>query len=370
MTAPHPACGLHVGLDLSCAAKEKPSGIARYALALVDALARAGGPNRYRLLYRLSRIKRRRHFLEPPSPAFERAVFAETLARFQLRGLDVVHGLDARIPRCGVPAVATIHDLFSAQRDDLGSDDFRRKKLATYEHTAKRAARIVVPTRAVAVELVERFPAATGRVRVVPHGVDDVFFDAAPDDGGALGIDGPYVLFVGLLSTRKNVVRLVEAFDRLAGDHPDLKLVLAGPASHGFESIQAAIGAATARARIVRPGFVPPEALPSLYAGAEALAFATLQEGFGLPILEAFAAGTRVLASDQATPREVGGDAAVYVDPEDAGAIEGGLRALLDEPAGARADRRDRGRARARELTWARCAERTAEVWREAAECG
>lgn len=361
---------LKVGLDISCTAKAKPSGIARYALDLIGGLDRNAGAL-YTLLYRFSRLKKRRYFLDPPSATFDRRVFTETFARWQLSLYDVVHGLDARIPRCRTPTVATIHDVFSRQRDDLAHEGFRQKKLDTYARTAAEATRIIVPTQAVREEYTEYFPAAKGRVRPVHHGIDAAFFGIDPEQLAARrakhGLERPYVLFLGLLSTRKNCARMVEAFDHLAGEFPDHELVLGGARSHGFEAIEAAIAAAGAKDRVRMPGFLPWEDIPYVYAGADAFLFTTLREGFGFPIVEALAVGTRVLASDQAAPREVGGEAARYADPESVDAIAAGLRALLDEDEAAKTARVAQGTAWARKFTWERCAAETLAVYEEAA---
>jgi glycosyltransferase involved in cell wall biosynthesis len=182
--------------------------------------------------------------------------------------------------------------------------------------------------------------------------------------------DRPYALFVGGLEPRKNLEALVRAFGAVAAED-DLVLVIAGGQVRWFpqavdrlEVAIAGLGPAPRR-RVVRTGYVSDEERAALLTGATALAYPSLYEGFGFPVLEAFAAGLPVLTSSVSSLPEVAGDAALLVDPNDETAIATGLRVLFDD-----GQLRDRlaaaGRARVREFTWERCATRTAEVLRRA----
>ncbi|MEW6742686.1 MAG: glycosyltransferase family 1 protein [Planctomycetota bacterium] len=364
------AAPLRIALDLSCAAKAEPSGIAHYARHLVAALHASAGDECYLLLYRFSRLKRFRHFLQPPDARFKTRLLLETLPSLTLRRVDVVHGLDARIPRCRAATVATVHDLFSAVRSDLAGEHFRTRKLDRYLRLSEEATRLIVPSAGTLSDLERLYPASRGRIRVIPHGIDATFAPRSEDTiartCARLGIPRPYVFFVGLLSTRKNVARLVRAFDVVAARHPRLHLVLGGSPSHGYEEIDATISRARHRERIVLPGYLQVSDLPELYSGAELFLFPTLCEGFGLPILEALACGAPVIASDQSVPREVGGAAPLFVDPESEEAIASGIEQLLHE--GRRSERVAQGREWVKRFTWEECARRTLGVYREAAE--
>jgi glycosyltransferase involved in cell wall biosynthesis len=203
---------------------------------------------------------------------------------------------------------------------------------------------------------------------VVHHGVDPRF---TRPDGAALRelrrrhqLPERYVLFVGLLSTRKNLLELLAAFTELSAKERDLALVLAGQESHGFDRIAAAIAAHPARDRIVRPGFVADGELPALYSGAAVFAFPSLLEGFGLPILEALRCGTPVVASDLPVFSEIGGGWIETVRRGDAAALAEALRRAAT--AGPDETLRERRAAHARRFTWTATAERTLAVWREA----
>jgi len=179
-------------------------------------------------------------------------------------------------------------------------------------------------------------------------------------------VAGPYVLFVGGLEPRKNLVGLVRAF---AESGVDATLVIAGGRVRWFPAEEARVWAEArrlpepARSRVVMTGYVSDEDKHALLAGAEALAFPSLYEGFGFPVVEAMAAGTPVLTSNVSSLPEIAGEDAVLVDPKDVHAIAEGLRRVLTDGA-----LRERligpGRARAAGYTWEATARRTAEVLR------
>jgi alpha-1,3-rhamnosyl/mannosyltransferase len=256
-----------------------------------------------------------------------------------------------------VPVVAFVHDLFGFERSH-GLPTSAAAERLTLPLAARRAAGFICPSEATRRALEELFPRTEGRTAVIPHGVDPAFM-AARSRGVArrYGVEGPFVLTVGTLEPRKNLARLVEAFASIpAARDGGCKLVLAGARGWSSSTLDAVVGR---HGHLVRPiGFVSEAELPALYAEATAFAFPSLEEGFGLPVLEAMAAGTAVLTSDRSSLPEVAGDAALLVDPTDAGAIAAGLERLLAEP-GLRDDLALRGRARAATFTWERTAQAT-----------
>jgi glycosyltransferase involved in cell wall biosynthesis len=257
-----------------------------------------------------------------------------------------------------VPVVAVVQDLFGFERSH-GLPTSAAAERLTLPLAARRAAGVVCPTEATRPARESRFPRTRGRSIVIPHGVNPRFL-AAREAGVARrhGIEGPFVLAVGTLEPRKNLVRLVEAFISAS---PPFQLVLAG--AHGWSN-SGLDDLIRLHPDVVRPiGFVPDEELPALYAEASAFAFPSLEEGFGLPVLEAMAAGTAVLTSDRSSLPEVAGDAAVLVDPTDVGAIRAGLTRLLSED-GLREELGRRGRERAATFTWARTARGTVDYLR------
>ena len=279
--------------------------------------------------------------------------------------VDVVHGTGVAVPPSRAPLVMTIHDLaFLAdptQATRHGNRFFRRGT-----ELARRHARLVlVPSEATAAECRDAgFDA--DRIRLVPWGVTpvDVTEEQAAAARATHGLTRPYVLFVGTVEPRKNLAGVIGAMATLAGR--DLDLVLVGPEGWN-EDLDARLGRLDGTGIGVRRlGFLPPDDLAALYAGAAAFCFPSLREGFGMPVLDAMAQGTPVVTSSGTATAEVAGEAGLLVDPHDHGAIGAALAKVLDDPHLAD-DLRARGRARAATYTWSRTAELTAAAYAEAA---
>jgi glycosyltransferase involved in cell wall biosynthesis len=209
-------------------------------------------------------------------------------------------------------------------------------------------------------------------VTVVPHGVDHERFRPEPDPGdddrlAALGVRPPFVAFVGTLEPRKGVPGLVRAVDRLALTSPDLQLVLAGKPGWGADQVEAALAEAPALAgRVVRPGYVEDRTRTALLRGAAVVAYPSLEEGFGLPVLEALAVGAAVVTTTGSAMEEVAGDAAVLVPPADERALAEAIEAVL--AGGPDVDRRRRsGPVTAAPYTWEASAAGHLKVYSEAA---
>ncbi len=175
-----------------------------------------------------------------------------------------------------------------------------------------------------------------------------------------LGVDRPFLLHVGSLQLRKNVTRLVAAFE--AVEEP-VDLVLAGARGYAADRIVEQIRNSPAGDRIHLVGHVGDAVRACLYARAEALVFPSLEEGFGLPVIEAFAAGLPVIASNVSAVPEVAGDAAVLVDPLRPAEIAEAIKRVLLSSA-LRAELRGKGAARVRGMTWQRCARETWTVYK------
>jgi glycosyltransferase involved in cell wall biosynthesis len=275
--------------------------------------------------------------------------------------VDVVHDMGYVVPPSTAPLVVTIHDLlFRRYPEHYGWHT--RLVLERGLRLARRHARLVIcPSRATMLDCVEA-GIDEGRLRLVPWGVRSM--DRRSGERtilDRLGLDRPYVLFVGTLEPRKNLRRVVEAFQRLRRD--DLELVLAGP--RGWKERPPDVG--TPGVRWLGP--VRREDLGALYAGARVVAYPSLAEGFGLPVLEAMAAGAPVVTSAGTSMEEVAGDAVVLVDALDVDAIGAGIaRVLNDRELEARL--RARGPSRAAHYSWNRSAALAADVYAEAAGRG
>jgi glycosyltransferase involved in cell wall biosynthesis len=193
------------------------------------------------------------------------------------------------------------------------------------------------------------------RLRVVPHGVH------SPEQIPPEAARERMILHVGALQARKNIIRLVEAFERVL---PDYRLTLAGSDGYGADAIHARIHASPRRSEIDVLGYVDNRKLRELYSRAAILAFPSLDEGFGIPILEAMAWAVPVLTSNSSALPEAAGDTAILVNPRDPDQIAAGLE-RLGQDTGLRAALVRRGLERARKFTWRNAVERTWEIYRE-----
>jgi glycosyltransferase involved in cell wall biosynthesis len=292
----------------------------------------------------------------------------------QLRGIDVVHAPSLAIPpRSGVPLIVTVHDAAALVFPETYTRRGRWFHTRGSAAAARRADLVIAPTLAAAEEIAAHTKISLDRVRVVPHGVAQhtVGDGVVAATRRTLGLgDEPYVLWVGTLEPRKNLPVLVDAFRSViaAGDLPH-RLVLVGPTGwlDAAETVRAL--AAELGDRICLTGAVRADRLVALYRGAELMAFPSLHEGFGLPVLEAMSQSTAVICSDIPVLREVGGDAATYVPADDAAAWGEALVELLRDDR-ARDDLAVRGQAHAAGFTWERCAERTRAVYRQVVAAG
>ncbi len=356
-------------LDATAGARQDPSGIGRYIHELLRALVPLRPSLEVTVGVRWSKWKGRR-FLPSPLQSnrpLKYRLLEDRWDRWFLRGYDVFHGLDARLtPARSVARVVTLHDVFSWERDDLASERFRQKKQRRYRSIAEHADRIVCVSEVTRRRFLDAFPHVESRTRVVPHGVSDRF---RPADQAQLQrirsqyeLKRPFLLFVGLLSTRKNLERLLQAFDRVAKERTDLELVLVGKPSHGFEKIQRQLGETRARSRIRSLGFLPQEHLPTMYAAAELFVFPSLAEGFGLPVLEAMSCGTPVVSNDLEVLREVGGPELRTADASDGEALAQAILAALNED---RAQRRHALIEHASAYRWQRTAQETLAIYQE-----
>jgi glycosyltransferase involved in cell wall biosynthesis len=250
--------------------------------------------------------------------------------------------------------VCTFHDLF-VLTDEFSTPEFRARFARLAREAAERADLVICVSEYTASQVEALLGVERARLRVIHHGTRFV-------DPRMPAVREPWVLHVGAVQTRKNLVRLIEAFERAASE--PWRLVLAGGDGYGAAEVKARAAASPARARIDLTGWVDDARLQDLYARSSVFAFPSLGEGFGIPVLEAMAWALPVVASNTSSLPEICGGDALLVDPLDVDALAGALQRLIAEPALA-ADLAGRGCARARTQTWRAAAEATLGVYNE-----
>ena len=387
---------MHIAIDYTTGIYPG-AGVARYTRSLVWALARLDGENRYSLFYAARGLPR-------PTPETEQAdeLFAKhrnfrpvgvPLSVRQMFGLwqrlrvplpvdlftgrcDIVHSPDFVSPphRAGADVI-TVHDLSFLVVPECAEPKLAAFLGKTVPGAVRRADRIVAVSEQTKRDLVRLLSVPEGRVKVAYNGVDPRFRPMHPAAEERerlrrkLNLPERFILHVGTLEPRKNLARLVEAYgqvaQRLGANGQPVALVLAGRKGWLYEPIiEAAERANREGGNVVFVDFVYDDDLPLLYNMAEAFAYPSLYEGFGLPVAEALACGTPTLASNDGALVEVAGDAALVVDARSVEEIAAGLERLLTDDE-LRTRLAKAGPERAARFTWEAAAKTVLDAYRE-----
>ena len=319
-----------------------PTGVAVYSSELLNGMARAHPETNFLFCYRPHR------FLRGLAQPLRTNVWRWPLFERGPRPGELFHGLNQRLPARRWPLqVATFHDLF-VMSHQYSTPEFRARFTAQARHAAENADRIIAVSRVTALEVERLLGVDPQRIRVIPHGV------YLPRTVSTVREN--LVLSVGSIQKRKNTARLVRAF---ASMPPGWRLVLAGGRGYGAEEALLEVGNSPRRADIEVADHVSAARLAGLYGRAGIFAFPSLDEGFGMPLLEAMANGVPVVTSNRSSMPEVCGDAALQVDPESEEELAQALRTLAGDAA-LRETLAGRGLARAREFSWERA---VADTW-------
>ncbi len=345
---------MRIALDATYAADPNPTGVGLYSRHILDGLAASYPGDEFLHCLRFRHFRKnlfqnarsplaanvRVRLLQPPIPI----------------GADLFHALNQRVDRRPSPrVVTTFHDLF-VLTEEYSTAEFRNR----FADRAKRAAAnsdvIIAVSTFTAGQVSSLLDVDATRIRVIPHGTALPPIDAVPVRRENV------ILTVGALQKRKNTLRLIEAFESAP---TEWTLILAGsPGGYGATEILDRIVRSAARDRIEVTGYISSQQLRSLYQRSAIFAFPSLDEGFGIPVLEAMAFGVPVLTSNRSALPEVAGAAALLVDPQRTDEIADGLHRLIENEE-LRTDLAQRGRLRAAEFPWKRAVHQTYGVYRE-----
>ena len=367
-----------VGID---ARKLTDFGIGSYVRNLIESIARRPEAQAYafRIYVRgedrgaLPELPENFTVVEEDSPGYSISELTRFAWRLLRDRLDLFHATHYVIPPLArARAVVTIHDIIHV----LYPQFLPNRAALIYarvmiRRALKRADRILTVSYNSKRDLVDYFGIPPARIDVVYNGVASRFRADVPRAerdrvAARYGLPRPYLLFLGGEKPHKNVRNVIRAFAEARRERalPHC-LVLAGPMPRNRNRVEALISALELDGCVQRPGVVPEEDLPGLYAGADAFLYPTLYEGFGLPVIEAMACGVPVLTSSTSALQEVAGGYAYLVDPMDVSAIARGIVTLATDPA-RRAEFAELGRRRARDFSWDRAAEQTLQIYAEA----
>lgn len=378
------ASGL-IYIDVS-ATVHRRAGLGRYAASLARALVDAGprgarvSEGGYALFYNRERGVEPLQGLEhlPRSTValgykpWRMAIWVAQLARIGfdrlLPDVKLFHATEhLLLPLRSAPTVLTVHDLIFRHLPEHHKPLNRWYLNWALPLYCRRATHIIAISECTRRDLIAAYGVPAQKVTVIHEAADPRF---RPQPAGRIrvvqrryGLPKRYLLFVGTIEPRKNLSRLLRAFERLWREGLSDALVVVGRRGWLYDDFFARLERSSARDAVILPGFVPDEDLPAVYGGAQALVFPSLYEGFGLPILEAMACGTPVACSETSSLPEVAGEAALMFDPTEEEAIVETLRPLLRDR-GLQRELKGLGLERAAGFSWERVAAGTQGVYR------
>ena len=355
------------------------AGIGRYAQELLTSLTQVDAANEYLAFYNgparaqvpapLAALPRRRTRL--PNKVWQAEVALAHLLHWPhdrlFRGVDLFHATDNLLPYLGrVKSVFTLYDFAFHHYPETLSAPNRRYLLSMMPRFLRAADRVIAISASTKRDALRVYGLDDSRVTVVYAGVRASFRPAPSAARAAVAqkhnLPARFILALGTIEPRKNLVTLLEAYRWLKTRGLGLKLVVAGRVGWLAQATLQRLRSLGLEGEVLLPGYIPDEDLPALYSAAALLAYPSLYEGFGLPVLEALACGTPVVCSDASSLPEVAGDAALMVNPLDVAAWGQAItRVLADEDL--REEMRIKGLAQAARFSWERAAQETLAVY-------
>ncbi len=370
---------MRIGIDVSRANRDKKTGVEWYVFFLIQAMKKLSLPDNIEIiLYSEGLLKGKLSNL--PNNWVSKVLFwppRRLWTQLRMSFEMLVNPPDVLfIPGHVFPlihpkkTVMTVHDIAAWHFPEAYNWFEHWYSLWTPRMATKQLWRIIMPSEFTKQEVLSYTKSVQKeKIYVIPHGVDPIFFQASPADiiNSTLqkyGIQQPYIFFVGRIETKKNIGRLLESFEQLKKQFPtyaNLQLVLAGKPGFGYEHVQHQIGQSLFKKDIIETGWITTADLSVLMHSAKLFVFPSLYEGFGMPILEAFASGVPVVATDGSSLNEVGGNAAVLVNPKNVHEFICAFDSILSNEQ-KRLELITKGTERVRQYSWDRVARETMEV--------
>ncbi len=367
---------MKIGIDASRANKKHKTGVEWYSYHLIEQFKKIDHQNQY-FLYANEPL---RGALAEMPDNFQEAVLkwpiprTWTVLRLSWEMLVGRKKCDTLfVPAHTIPlfnperSVVTVHDIGFEHFPECyqTADKFYHKLIIHF--IKKSADQIITVSEYSKRDLIETYKIDPAKIKVVYNGYDQERYREMPDAKtyirNKFEINAPYILFVGRLEEKKNISRLIDAFNLFKKQNPqdDHKLVLVGSCGFGFEQAQKKIGEYGLQKEIIFPGWLDDHDLPYLHSASDLFVFPSLFEGFGIPILEAMACGEPVVCSNTTSLPEVAGDATIMFDPTDIEQMSAVMARVLLNPRTA-SDLREKGLARTKLFSWEKCAIQTHKI--------
>ena len=357
----------------------KLGGNESYARNLIEGLARIDTVNAYTLYVTTNEAFNRYRqrwpnftvrLTRPHTPLIRIPLILS--AELRKNPVDVLHVQFTAPPFCPCPVVVSVHDLSFEHLPDTFNRRSRTQLRLTVRHSVKKAARVLTLSEHTRKDVINTYSVEDDRVETIPIAAPPHFGPVSDDKElqrvrHTYGIDSDYILSVGSIQPRKNLIRLIRAYELLRDIVSAVKLpklVLVGKRAWLYDETLRALEKTELKQHVILTGYVPESDLPPLYSGALCLVYPSFFEGFGLPPLEAMQCGTPVIIGNKTSLPEVVGDAAIAVDPFDLQAIAHALEDIVNKPA-LRNELRVKGLARARMFDWEETARRTLLVYEQ-----
>ncbi|MBC2581567.1 glycosyltransferase family 1 protein [Clostridium sp. DJ247] len=316
---------------------KKRAGIGQYGYNLIQSLTHKTNidytfflQNHIRFNYK--NVVYRKDYKNP----YERMFDEQLIMPFKYPKFDLVHFIDYSSPIMPIktPFITTIHDLTFYKYPETFTKKSRKIKQTLTPISINRAAAIIAVSESTKKDIIEYFPQVEDKIKVIYPGKPDFkrIYDKEHIEyiKKIYGIEGNYILAVGTLEPRKNIVSLLKAFEKIYKKIKDIKLVLVGNKGWLYEDIFTQASAAECFKNIVYTGYVDQEHITTLYSGAQMFVYPSLYEGFGLPPLEAMCCGVPVVVSNTSSLPEVVGDAGVYCNPHSVDSISEAILRVLN----------------------------------------